>query len=127
VVVQGLGSAAASRVTLLPRAWSSGHVRFRPRRTFRPGPSLPRCQGCWGKGGQRATGHGNRDLARVLGKSVVSAGRSGTFPGERCHRIARRCGKKKAIVEAGWTILAVAWHLLRWGSPRLWSVATGCK
>jgi transposase len=62
--------------------------------------------------GNGATGHGNRYLARVLGEAAVIAGRTDTFLGERYRRIARRRGKKKAIVAVGRSILVVIWHLL---------------
>ncbi len=62
--------------------------------------------------GNGATGHGNRYLARVLGEAAVAAGRTDTFLGERCRRIARRRGEKKAIVAVGRSILVVIWHLL---------------
>jgi transposase len=64
------------------------------------------------KKGKNATGHGNRYLARVLGEAAVSAGKTGTFLGERYRRIARRRGKKKAIVAIGRSILVIVWHLL---------------
>jgi transposase len=59
-----------------------------------------------------ATGHGNRYLARVLGEAAVIAGHTDTFLGERYRRIARRRGKKKAVVAVGRSILVVVWHLL---------------
>jgi transposase len=62
--------------------------------------------------GKNATGHGNPYLARVLGEAAVAAGRTDTFLGERYRRIARRRGKKKAIVAVGRSILVVVWHLL---------------
>ena len=62
--------------------------------------------------GNGSTGHGNRYLARVLGEAAVTAGRTDTFLGERYRRIARRSGKKKAIVAVGRSILVIAWHLL---------------
>ena len=62
--------------------------------------------------GNGATGHGNRYLARVLGEAAVVAGRTDTFLGERYRRIARRRGKKRAIVAVGRSILVIAWHLL---------------
>jgi transposase len=62
--------------------------------------------------GNGATGHGNRYLARVLGEAAVSASKTDTFLGERYRRIARRRGKKKAIVAVGRSILVIAWHLL---------------
>ena len=64
------------------------------------------------KKGTGATGHGNRYLARVLGEAAVSAGETDTFLGERYRRIARRRGKKKAIVAVGRSILVIIWHLL---------------
>lgn len=64
------------------------------------------------KKGNGATGHGNRYLAAVLGEAAVSAGRTDTFLGERYRRIARRRGKKKAIVAVGRSILVIVWHLL---------------
>jgi transposase len=62
--------------------------------------------------GNEKTGHGNPYLARVLGEAAVSAGRTDTFLGERYRRIARRRGKKKAIVAVGRSILVITWHLL---------------
>ncbi|WP_157250954.1 IS110 family transposase [Nonomuraea typhae] len=62
--------------------------------------------------GRGATGHGNPYLARVLGEAAVIAGRSNTFLGERYRRIARRRGKKRAIVAVGRSILTIIWHLL---------------
>ena len=62
--------------------------------------------------GNGTTGHGNRYLARVLGEAAVSAGRTNTFLGERYRRVARRRGKKKAIVAVGRSILIIVWHLL---------------
>ncbi|WP_327097174.1 transposase [Nocardia vinacea] len=62
--------------------------------------------------GNGSTGHGNRYLARVLGEAAVVAGRTTTFLGERYRRIARRRGKKRAIVAIGRSILVIVWHLL---------------
>jgi len=62
--------------------------------------------------GTAATGHGNPYLARVLGEAAVGAARTNTFLGERYRRIARRRGKKKAIVAIGRSILTIIWHLL---------------
>jgi hypothetical protein len=59
--------------------------------------------------GQRR--HGNPYLARVVGEAAVSAGRTDTFLGERYQRIARRRGKKRAIVAIGRSILVIAWAL----------------
>src|SRR5215212_5778908 len=62
--------------------------------------------------GNGTTGHGNSYLARVLGEAAVSAGRTDTFLGERYRRIARRRGKKRAIVAVGRSILVIIWALL---------------
>jgi transposase len=64
------------------------------------------------KKGSAATGHGDRYLARVLGEAAVSAAKTNTFLGERYRRIARRRGKKKAIVAVGRSILLIVWSLL---------------
>jgi transposase len=62
--------------------------------------------------GKNATGHGNRYLARALGEAALAVGRTDTFLGERYRRIARRRGKKKAVVAVGRSILTIAWYLL---------------
>ena len=62
--------------------------------------------------GRGTTGHGNPYLARVLGEAAVAAGKTDTFLGERYRRIARRRGKKKAIVAVGRSILVTIFHLL---------------
>ena len=62
--------------------------------------------------GKGSTGHGNRYLAKVLGEAAVAAGKTNTFLGERYRRIARRRGKKKAVVAVGRSILVIIWHLL---------------
>jgi transposase len=62
--------------------------------------------------GNGSTGHGNPYLARVLGEAAVIAGHTDTFLGERYRRIARRRGKKKAIVAVGRSTRVVIWHLL---------------
>ncbi|MGI8449475.1 MAG: IS110 family transposase [Streptosporangiaceae bacterium] len=64
------------------------------------------------KKGNGATGHGNRYLAAALGEAAASAARTDTFLGERYRRIARRRGKKKALVAVGRSILTIVWHLL---------------
>ncbi|WP_461174662.1 hypothetical protein M1D93_08420 [Arthrobacter sp. Z1-9] len=51
--------------------------------------------------------------ARVLGEAAVGVGRTDTFLGERYRRIARRRGKKRAIVAVGRSILIIIWHLLQ--------------
>jgi transposase len=58
------------------------------------------------------TGKGNPWLAGTLGEVVVSVSRTNTFLGERYRRIARRRGKKRAIVAVGNSVLTIIWHLL---------------
>jgi len=62
--------------------------------------------------GSGSTGHGNPYLARVLGEAAVAASKTDTFLGERYRRIARRRGKRRAIVAVGRSILVIVWHLL---------------
>jgi len=62
--------------------------------------------------GNGSTGHGNRYLARVLGEAAVVAGKTDTFLGARYRRIAKRRGKKRAIIAIGRSILVIGWHLL---------------
>jgi transposase len=64
------------------------------------------------KKGSGTTGHGNRYLARILGEAAVAASKTDTFLGERYRRIAKRRGKKRAIVAVGRSILVIIWHLL---------------
>jgi transposase len=64
------------------------------------------------KKGKGSTGHGNSYLARTLGEAAVGAAKTDSFLGERYQRIARRRGKKKAIVAVGRSILIIIWHLL---------------
>lgn len=62
--------------------------------------------------GNGTSGHGNRYLARALGEAAVVAARTDSFLGERYRRIAKRRGKKRAIVAVGRSILVIIWHLL---------------
>lgn len=62
--------------------------------------------------GNHSTGNGNPYLARVLGEAAIGASKTNTFLGERYRRIARRRGKKRAIVAVGRSILVIVWHLL---------------
>ena len=64
------------------------------------------------KKGTGSTGHGNPYLASVLGEAAISAGKTDTFLGERYRRIARRRGKKRALVAVGRSILTIVWQLL---------------
>jgi transposase len=64
------------------------------------------------KKGKASTGHGNRYLARILGEAAIGAAKTNTFLGERYRRIAKRRGKKKALVAIGRSLLIIIWHLL---------------
>jgi hypothetical protein len=48
----------------------------------------------------------------VPGNAAAGAAKTGTFPGERYRRIARRRGSKRAVVAVGRSIFVIAWHLL---------------
>lgn len=74
--------------------------------------------------GTGSTGHGNRYLARVLGEAAVGAGRTDTFLGERHRRLAKRRGKKRAIVAIGRSILVIIWHLLQDPEARFHDLGT---
>ena len=77
------------------------------------------------KKGTGSTGHGDRYLARVLGEAAVGASKTNTFLGERYRRIARRRGKKKAIVAVGRSILVIVWHLLSEDTTRFHDLGPG--
>ena len=57
-------------------------------------------------------GKGNPWLNGILGEIAASASRTQTFLGERCRRIARRRGKRKAMVAIARSILVIIFHLL---------------
>ncbi len=109
--VPGIGVAAAHVIlaeigTDMSRFPTAGHLCSWAR--FAPGVK----ESAGKKKGAGSTGHGNPYLARVLGEAAVAAGKTDTFLGERYRRLARRCGKKKAIVAVGRSILVIIWHLL---------------
>jgi transposase len=62
------------------------------------------------KGG--STDKGNPWIGGTLGEIVIGASHTHTFLAERYRRIARRRGKKRAIVATGNTVLTIAYHLL---------------
>jgi transposase len=65
-----------------------------------------------GKSRPAGTGKGNPWLGGALGEAAAGAARTKTFLGSRYHRLARRRGKKRALVAVGNSILTIAWHLL---------------
>jgi transposase len=63
-------------------------------------------------------GKGNRWLNGILGEIAASAARTDTFLGERYRRIARRRGKRKAMVAVARSILVIIFCLLSDRSAR---------
>jgi len=61
----------------------------------------------------------------VLGEVAVAASKTDTFLGERYRRIARRRGKKRAIVAVGRSILVIVWHLLSDPQARFHDLGAG--
>jgi transposase len=109
--IPGIGPVAAQMIlaeigTDMSRFPTPAHLASWAR--FAPGVS----ESAGRKKGNAGTGKGNRYLARVVGEAAVSAGRTETFLGERYRRIARRRGKKRAIVAVGRSILVIIWALL---------------
>jgi transposase len=109
--IPGVGVTAARVIiaevgTDMTRFPTAGHLASWAR--FAPGVK----ESAGRKKGTGATGHGNRYLAAVLREAAVAAGKTDTFLGERYRRIAKRRGKKKAIVAVGRSILVIVWHLL---------------
>jgi transposase len=109
--IPGIGPVAAQMIlaeigTDMGRFPTPAHLACWAR--FAPGVS----ESAGRKKGNAGTGIGNRYLARVVGEAAVSAGHTDTFLGERYRRIARRRGKKRAIVAIGRSILVIVWALL---------------
>jgi transposase len=109
--VPGIGAVAAAAIIAeigvdMSRFPTPGHLASWAK--FAPGVK----ESAGKKKGKGSTGHGDPYLARVLGEAAVSAAKTDTFLGERYRRIARRRGKKKAIVAVGRSILVIVWHLL---------------
>jgi transposase len=109
--IPGIGPTAAAVViseigTDMSRFPTAGHLASWAK--FTPGTK----ESAGKKKGKGSTGHGNRYLAKVLGEAAVAAGKTDTFLGERYRRIAKRRGKKKAIVAVARSILVIIWQLL---------------
>jgi transposase len=79
------------------------------------------CPGNRQSAGKRLGGkttHGNTWLRAILGEVAWSiAHTSNTYLAAHYHRLARRCGKRKAIVAVSHTLLIVIYHLLRDQQP----------
>ena len=109
--VPGIGAVAAAAViaeigTDMSRFPTPGHLASWAK--FAPGVK----ESAGKKKGKGSTGHGDPYLARILGEAAIGASKTDTFLGERYRRIARRRGKKKAIVAVSRSILVIIWHLL---------------
>jgi transposase len=109
--IPGIGQLAAHLLiaelgTDMTRFPTAGHLVSWAK--FAPGVS----ESAGRRKGSGSTGHGNPYLARVLGEAAVAASKTETFLGERYRRIARRRGKKRAIVAVGRSILVIVWQLL---------------
>ncbi len=109
--IPGVGSTAAAVIIAevgldMTRFPTPGHLASWAR--FAPGVK----ESAGKKKGAGATGHGNPYLARALGEATLGASRTNTFLGERYRRLARRRGKKKAMVAVARSILTIVWHLL---------------
>lgn len=72
----------------------------------------PQAKQSAGKKKNGATGKGNPWLSGTLGEIAIGASRTHTFLGERYRRVAKRRGKKRAMVATGNSVLTIAWHLL---------------
>jgi transposase len=65
-----------------------------------------------GRAKAASTGKGNPWLAGALGEIVAGLARTDTFLSDRYRRLARRRGKKRAIVAVGNSVLTIIWHVL---------------
>jgi transposase len=65
-----------------------------------------------GRAKAASTGKGNPWLAGTVGEIVAGLARTDTFLSDRYRRLARRRGKKKAIVAVGNSVLTIIWHIL---------------
>ena len=122
--IPGIGLASAHAIIAeigidMTRFPTAGHLASWAK--FAPGIKDPRAR----RRASGSTGHGNRYLARALGEAAVAAGKTDTFLGERYRRIARRRGKKSAIVAVGRSILVIIWHLLSDPDARFHDLGAG--
>jgi transposase len=122
--IPGLGQTAAQLLlaelgTDMTRFPTAGHLVSWAK--FAPGVK----ESAGKRKGSGSTGHGNPYLARVLGEAAVAASKTKTFLGERYRRIARRRGKRRAIVAVGRSILVIVWYLLADPTARFHDLGAG--
>src|SRR5512132_1709853 len=122
--IPGVGQLAAHLLlaelgAAMPRFPTAGHLVSWAK--YAPGVS----ESAGKRRGSGSTGHGNPYLARVLGEAAVAASKTDTFLGERYRRIARRRGKRRAIVAVGRSILVIVWHLLSDPTVRFHDLGAG--
>ncbi|WP_031173025.1 IS110 family transposase [Streptosporangium roseum] len=72
----------------------------------------PQAKQSAGKSKSASTGRGNPWLSGALGEIGIGVARTETFLGSRYRRIAKRRGKRRALVAVGNSVLTIAWHLL---------------
>lgn len=78
-----------------------------------------------GKNKGASTGKGNPWLGATIGEAAASVSRTDTFLGERYRRLARRRGRKRAIVATGNSLLTIIWHLLSDPDARYHDLGSG--
>ena len=108
--IPGIGVIAAQDLLAetgagMPRSPTAGHLvswaKF-----------APRARQSAGRSKAAVTGKGNPWIGGTIGEAAAGAARTKTFLASRYRRIARRRGKKRALVAVGNSILVIAWHLL---------------
>jgi transposase len=72
----------------------------------------PRARESAGTARPASTGKGSPWIGGTIGEAATGAARTKTFLAARYRRIARRRGKKRALVAVGNSILTITWHLL---------------
>ncbi|MBC6463241.1 IS110 family transposase [Actinomadura sp. HBU206391] len=72
----------------------------------------PKAKQSAGRNKSSSTGKGNPWIGGALGEAAMGASRTKTFLGSRYRRVAKRRGKKRALVAVGNSILTIAYHLL---------------
>ncbi|MFI6744474.1 IS110 family transposase [Nonomuraea sp. NPDC050451] len=85
----------------------------------------PQARQSAGKTHSSTTGKGNPWLSGALGEIGIATSRTDTFLGARYRRIAKRRGKRRALVAVGNSVLTIAWHLLSDPDARFHDLAPG--